>query len=521
MKNIFKKALSLLLCLVVLGVVAPLGAMTMKASAKTITQYRYNDVIEYGWYPQSEVLNSSTISKLNAQAPAWNEWISFGYYSGSGTEADGKMTAKDYMRYVDVMLDGVKYRGVKFTSYRPTSTGYQSYTTNSHTNQYYNGYSVQTISWFRYEPLKWCVLDSSSGLVVCQNIIDSQPYNNFVVNYGGKYYWGSTDLSDSFYANDYAKSSIRQWLNNDFCKTAFSSAQQNNIQVSVLDNKAVDTWYSIFDSATTNDKIFLLSYEDVHNKKYGFSMSLYDSVNNEVRKAAGSDYAKCQGLWVYDGSWSRGNSYWYLRTPGETAHSACFVHYDGSVDSNIYVGSTQVGVRPALRLKLTSDIIQSAISDVGVGVEAKHDMMSKIVYPVGGSQGYVMYTCKNCGYSFKDTDTSSFPSVRIQNDFGKIDYRATITFSATVKNGASGAIVHWFVDGKDAGTGEKLTLKEVKKSFTIQAKYVKDGQIMAESEKEQVTVNTGFFAKLVAFFRALFGRLPVYLQEYIGIEKAK
>lgn len=42
--------------------------------------------------------------------------------------------------------------------------------------------------------------------------------------------------------------------------------------------------------------------------------------------------------------------------------------------------------------------------------------------------------------------------------------------------------------------------------------------ILAESETETVNVKTGFFAKLKAFFRALFGRLPKVVQEYLGVE---
>ena len=36
--------------------------------------------------------------------------------------------------------------------------------------------------------------------------------------------------------------------------------------------------------------------------------------------------------------------------------------------------------------------------------------------------------------------------------------------------------------------------------------------MLAESAVETVKVNTGFFAKLVAFFKGLFGSLPVIVQ---------
>jgi len=99
-----------------------------------------------------------------------------------------------------------------------------------------------------------------------------------------------------------------------------------------------------------------------------------------------------------------------------------------------------------------------------------------------------------------------------------VDYRATITFTAEVKNAVEGAEVHWIIDGKDAGMGDTFTVKESKTSFSVQAKYIKDGNDLAESDIENANVKTGFFARLLAFFRALFGRLPKVVQEYLGVE---
>lgn len=113
------------------------------------------------------------------------------------------------------------------------------------------------------------------------------------------------------------------------------------------------------------------------------------------------------------------------------------------------------------------------------------------------------------------------PIIRIQNYAAAktVDYRTTITFSADrVENPVFGAQIHWFVDGQDKGATDTCTVKEAKKDFTVQAKYVKDGKVLAESEIETVKANAGFFARLKAFFRALFKKLPVVVQEYLGVE---
>ncbi len=118
-------------------------------------------------------------------------------------------------------------------------------------------------------------------------------------------------------------------------------------------------------------------------------------------------------------------------------------------------------------------------------------------------------------------EKNSNPIIKIHNYTSSrtVDYRTTITFSADeVKNPVSGAQIHWFIDGQDKGASDTYTVKEAKKDFTVQAKYVKDGKVLAQSEIETVKVNTGFFAKLKAFFRSLFGKLPKVVQTYLGVE---
>ena len=48
---------------------------------------------------------------------------------------------------------------------------------------------------------------------------------------------------------------------------------------------------------------------------------------------------------------------------------------------------------------------------------------------------------------------------------------------------------------------------------------MQDGNVAAESGIEKVNVKTGFFARLIAFFRALFKKLPVVAQAFPVIEK--
>ena len=107
------------------------------------------------------------------------------------------------------------------------------------------------------------------------------------------------------------------------------------------------------------------------------------------------------------------------------------------------------------------------------------------------------------------------PTIKIKNFTAtkSVDYKATVTFTAVIENTLDGATIQWFVNDKKAETGETCTVKQATADYTVQCKLIgSNGSVLAESETETVKVSTGFFAKLVAFFRSLFGSLPVITQ---------
>ena len=410
MRQTLKRTLAVFLCLVLLGGAAPAAGLadwfTMQAGAMTITQYSRGDIVEFGWYPQGKETSRETLSQLNARAPAWEEWTSYGYYSGTGNAADGQMQSGDYMRYTDILLNGVKYRGVQFTSFRPDCTGSISSTGGSFQDN--NGYSTNTVYWFYFSPLRWRVLDPEAGLILCETIIDSQAFNNYMLRsgtdeYGGTAYWGNAEKTCC--ANNYAESSIRKWLNGDFYCTAFSAKQQMIISLTELDNKCVDRDYPAYDADTTYDKIFLLSNNDILNTSYGFSSD--SSAHDTTRRAKGSDYAKCQGLHVYTGNLYAGSSYWRLRSPGTHSNYASLVYFGGDAGSSSNINYTHYGVRPALRLQLTADIIRSKVTEVGTCAESAHTMKSVVTAPTCDKKGYTTHTCTVCGYFYTDNEVDA------------------------------------------------------------------------------------------------------------------
>ena len=366
--KLIKRTLAVFLVMIMLVTSAPLGGFvgvqlpelselfaTKAAAAMSLSSYNVGDIIEYGSYPQTRVTDSGLISQLEAKSSSWK---SYGYMSGAGTsEYDGSAQPSDYMQYRDVKLkDGSKYRAVKFTTYRPWYTNYESTTSTNATYQAANGYYINNTYWFKFEPLDWRVLDPALGLVLCESIIDSQPYSNTVYYLNYEY---RKDSAGTIYANNYAESSIRAWLNYDFYYTAFSDSEQSNITKATIDNKAYDSSYSEYNSATTSDKVFLLSYDDIFKPEYGFGS--YD-IN---RRAAGTDYAKCQGLHTYtDLSYyttpdGKATSMWWLRSAGNGSNHASSVDHSGYAFTYCHesdVGITIRGARPALILNPQSSV---------------------------------------------------------------------------------------------------------------------------------------------------------------------
>ena len=355
-KNIFKSLLALTLALIMVLGVAPISELAgvdwaslfaPKAEADGKT-YKVGDIIEFGSYPQSKVTDSSLVSALNK---ASKKWVSYGYYSGDGS--DGSMKLGDWMKYADFVYNGKKYRAVTFSQYRPLATIMTSSAENTFQDD--NGYSVNTTYYFEYEPLIWRILDPATGLILCENIIDSQAYSNTEYGDGSDPYNSSwvaawNDSMHTYYANDYATSSIIKWLNSDFYNTAFTQAQKSNILTAELDNKAYSDSYSAFNSKTTYDKVFLLSWNEVQNTAYGFRSGVSSSA---YREAKGTDYAKCQGLWVKT---SNGCSPWRLRSAGNYSDYACDVGYDGDLNNDFSINGTNHGVRPALKISNLSSL---------------------------------------------------------------------------------------------------------------------------------------------------------------------
>ena len=315
------------------------NSIVEKYEIEKLKKAKVGESVIFGSYPQTKVTDDMLIAALNEKAGDLPEagnlgnWTDYGYYiSGS---------VSSYMYYIDIDNDSdgrYDYRGVYFTQYRP----YYTTTTCSNTYQNNNGYSTKTTYWFKYEPIKWNILKTESNkvLIISDLIIDSQDYYYSTSSRSGATDYQGNTKTGTTYANNYMFSHIRNWLNNTFYETAFSTLEKEIIETTTVDNSASSTGYSSnsYACSNTNDKMFLLSYKEA---------TTYYSSGSE-RQARGTDYAKSQGLYV--------NSYkspHWLRSPDYNYdYSARYVYYDGNVYDYYRVYYTNFGVRPACWINL-------------------------------------------------------------------------------------------------------------------------------------------------------------------------
>ena len=170
------------------------------------------------------------------------------------------------------------------------------------------------------------------------------------------------------YANNYALSDIRAWLNYTFYNTAFGALQKEYIKLTTVKNDLTSAnpnsdptfetrdKYVSFLCEDTEDHIFLLSFQEATNDAYGYNPDM-ENVADAAREKIPTDYAKSQGVKVSKDAGYVGNgAYWWLRTPAEyAAYSSRGVLWNGAAGGGIGVSNVHVGVVPALVIRLGAE----------------------------------------------------------------------------------------------------------------------------------------------------------------------
>lgn len=187
---------------------------------------------------------------------------------------------------------------------------------------------------------QWRVLDrqGDAALLVTEKIIEQRPYH------------------DAYKEITWADCALRAYLNGAFYE-GFSADDRARI-VPVVNSNLDNYWYGTKGGAATEDRVFLLSMEEVVCRYFGDSSAKLNNPGKKQRywfERKDANNSKRTAWLEAGGIW-----WWWLRSPGRVGVKAVYVHGDGNIGiqgNNILIGNLADGrctggVRPALWLRL-------------------------------------------------------------------------------------------------------------------------------------------------------------------------
>jgi hypothetical protein len=245
------------------------------------------DCVYFGSYPQTEITATTDSDVYNSLQNA------------SGWDDNG-----------DIIIGTEKYHRMQKKD--ATSTAI------------YNWENDNVYHYFKYEPIKWRVLDVSETEIymVSDKILDTQRFNHMAT----PAYWEESMVRSFLNSFDGTENNIGfDFSTKGFILRAFTTEEQEQLILS------------------GNEKIKLLTLNEVSEStptNYGF-------ISDEARKCLSSDYAHAMGVY-FD---TTGFSKWWLSTSGATNLTALYIQSNGVIyTKGSSVAFTQNGIRPAIHL---------------------------------------------------------------------------------------------------------------------------------------------------------------------------
>ena len=259
-----------------------------------------NKAVTYGLYPQKRILYSDSILSDLKTLTLDDIDDNSGWY----------------------LYKGEYYDKVTSPLFPPTNSAFE------------NGDKVlgSTDYWFKCEPITWKILASNedSYLITSEFLLDA-----------GIYAEGTHPSSR------YSVSNVREYLNSIFLETAFFKDKGENILTTKVDNSNNITPNGNYDfsSEDTDDKVFILSYNDLLNSEYGFSSE--NNNENNARTAFVTDYARAKGAWCNN----EGIGTYWTRSPDRNRQNNVYDVTSVGLLRSDYAGSSSIGLRPCINIK--------------------------------------------------------------------------------------------------------------------------------------------------------------------------
>lgn len=335
----------------------------------SITLYAHWEQLQTKLYTRGNLVDGKFVENENGS------YIEFGYFPktvkndsvnivSTEADADGYWLGDDDCKYVKISAN---------PGSKTTYTYSDSTTENPH-------YVTAQEEYFKVEPILWKIIDEENGkaLIYSDKILTANIpyyyYNKSSDSYVDTRTVGSDkkiQLSNYKYSNiraylnglnasnylpqnleagyitDYSGKNSTTGLYNGFINQAFSSAEQGIISTTTVLNDGTTNDNAKYNNvslscANTNDKIFLLSYQEL-NDKY-FSSSSYTARAKKL-----TDYALANKADCYDEK--AGGRYWTRSPQRSDFFYAWYLHDDGRM-VNVYVAFSGSGVVPACWITL-------------------------------------------------------------------------------------------------------------------------------------------------------------------------
>lgn len=304
------------------------------------------------------------------------------------------------------------------------------------------------------EPIKWRVLsvNGNDAFLLSDQILDCGALSE--LNWWPGHSLSEEDYDDSIYGDESAcwkNGLIRGWLNEYFYQTAFSGQEQKQIMNTAITETYQATPTSEESITKTTDKIFLLSYDEAKNAKYGL-------VNNAARTAIFTPYASkmkqereksYEDLMEYEEvfiGWDENQ--WLLRSyvsdmPNMDIWGPVYIKPDGETQTSDHELHNTYGIRPAMHIDLSQGNWKSA-GTVSAGNNSSGGMSNP--------------PSNNGGDDGKTGSTTSLPGkckiLSVKNSKKK-----TVRLSWKKVNGANGYQIHYALK-KNMKKAKSCTVKK-------------------------------------------------------------
>jgi len=180
------------------------------------------------------------------------------------------------------------------------------------------------------EPLRWRILQETDDYLrlMCTNVIAIRPFDKL--------------------SNHYMRSDIRAWLNEEFFRKAFNKEAQKKVLLVTVANDASTTAdpTNRHCSPTTEDMVFLPSYQNLCDPAYGF---LSPSQTDPNRLLACTDYAQHSAKQFLG---TASTEAWWTRSPSADDSFSVLCVEEGKLGEQFYTNycsaKTPIGVVPII-----------------------------------------------------------------------------------------------------------------------------------------------------------------------------